>query len=91
MLGLCEITSCRRQALLDYFGENYPEPCGNCDSCLEPAQTWDATEACRMALSAVARTGERFGVNHLIDVLKGKRDRQDLAVRSPPLTHFWGR
>jgi len=72
MLGLCEITSCRRQALLAYFGEAYPEPCGNCDGCLEPAQTWDATEACRMALSAVARTGERFGVNHLIDVLKGK-------------------
>ena len=72
MLGLCEITSCRRQALLDYFGETFPEPCGNCDGCLEPAQTWDATEACRMALSAVARTGERFGVNHLIDVLKGK-------------------
>ena len=72
MLGLCEITSCRRQALLDYFGETYPKPCGNCDGCLEPAQTWDATEACRMALSAVARTGERFGVNHLIDVLKGK-------------------
>ena len=72
MLGLCEITSCRRQALLGYFGETYPEACGNCDSCLEPAQTWDATEACRMALSAVARTGERFGVNHLIDVLKGK-------------------
>ena len=72
MLGLCEITSCRRQALLAYFGETYPKPCGNCDGCLEPAQTWDATEACRMALSAVARTGERFGVNHLIDVLKGK-------------------
>ena len=72
MLGLCEITSCRRQALLGYFGETYPEACGNCDSCLEPAQTWDATEACRMALSAVARTGERFGVNHLIDVLRGK-------------------
>jgi len=72
MLGLCEITGCRRQALLAYFGETYPEPCGNCDGCLEPAQTWDATEACRMALSAVARTGERFGVNHLIDVLKGK-------------------
>ncbi len=72
MLGLCEITSCRRQALLAYFGETYPQPCGNCDGCLEPAQTWDATEACRMALSAVARTGERFGVNHLIDVLKGK-------------------
>ena len=72
MLGLCEITSCRRQSLLHYFGEDYPQPCGNCDSCLDPAKTWDATEACRMALSAVARTGERFGVNHLIDVLRGK-------------------
>ena len=72
MLGLCEITSCRRQSLLQYFGEEYPQPCGNCDSCLDPAKTWDATEACRMALSAVARTGERFGVNHLIDVLRGK-------------------
>jgi ATP-dependent DNA helicase RecQ len=72
MLGLCEITSCRRQSLLQYFGEDYPQPCGNCDSCLDPAKTWDATEACRMALSAVARTGERFGVNHLIDVLRGK-------------------
>jgi ATP-dependent DNA helicase RecQ len=71
MLGLCEITSCRRQSLLRYFGENYPGPCGNCDSCLEPAQTWDGTEACRMALSAVYRTGQRFGVNHLIDVLRG--------------------
>jgi ATP-dependent DNA helicase RecQ len=71
MLGLCEITSCRRQALLHYFGEAYPEPCGNCDSCLAPAQTWDGTEACRMALSAVFRTGQRFGVNHLIDVLRG--------------------
>ena len=72
MLGLCEITSCRRQSLLQYFGDDYPQPCGNCDSCLDPAKTWDATEACRMALSAVARTGERFGVNHLIDVLRGK-------------------
>ena len=72
MLGLCEITSCRRQSLLQYFGDDYPQPCGNCDSCFDPAKTWDATEACRMALSAVARTGERFGVNHLIDVLRGK-------------------
>ena len=72
MLGLCEITSCRRQSLLQYFGEDYPQPCGNCDSCLDPAKTWDATEACRMALSALARTVERFGVNHLIDVLRGK-------------------
>jgi ATP-dependent DNA helicase RecQ len=71
MLGLCEITSCRRQALLNYFGDELPEPCGNCDSCLEPVATWDGTEAARKALSAVYRTGQRFGVNHLIEVLRG--------------------
>ena len=72
MLGLCEITSCRRQALLNYFDEALPGPCGNCDSCLEPVDTWDGTEAARMALSAVYRTGQRFGVNHLIEVLRGR-------------------
>jgi ATP-dependent DNA helicase RecQ len=71
MLGLCEITSCRRQALLNYFGEALPQACGNCDTCLEPVDTWDGTEAARMALSVVYRTGQRFGVNHLIDVLRG--------------------
>ncbi len=71
MLGLCEITSCRRQALLRYFGDELPEPCGNCDTCLQPPNTWDGTEASRMALSAAFRTGQRFGVNHLIDVLRG--------------------
>ena len=71
MLGLCEITSCRRQSLLKYFGDVMQQPCGNCDSCLEPVDTWDGTEAARKALSAVYRTGQRFGVNHLIDVLRG--------------------
>ncbi len=71
MLGLCEITSCRREALLAYFGDTLGGPCGNCDTCLEPVATWDGTEAARMALSAVYRTGQRFGVNHLIDVLRG--------------------
>ncbi|MEE4143546.1 MAG: DNA helicase RecQ [Halieaceae bacterium] len=71
MLGLCEITSCRRQALLNYFGEPRSRPCGNCDTCLEPVATWNGTEAARMALSAVYRTGQRFGVNHLIEVLRG--------------------
>jgi len=70
MLGLCEITSCRRQTLLSYFGEDLEQPCGNCDSCLEPVETWDGTEAARMALSAAYRTEQRFGVNHLIDVLR---------------------
>jgi ATP-dependent DNA helicase RecQ len=71
MLGLCEITSCRRQVLLRYFGEDLPQPCGNCDTCLTPVETWDATEPVRMALSCVYRTGQRFGVNHVIDVLRG--------------------
>jgi ATP-dependent DNA helicase RecQ len=71
MLGLCEITSCRRQALLNYFGDQLPEPCGNCDTCLEPPKTWDGTEVSRMALSVCHRTGQRFGVSHLIDVLRG--------------------
>ncbi len=71
MLGLCEITSCRRRSLLGYFGEDYPQDCGNCDTCLEPVATWDGTDAARMALSVAYRTGQRFGVNHLIDVLLG--------------------
>ena len=69
MLGLCEITSCRRQALLGYFGDRLEQPCGNCDTCLEPPETWDGTEAAQKALSAVFRTGQRFGVNYVIDVL----------------------
>ncbi len=71
MLGLCEITSCRRHALLRYFDEDSPERCGNCDTCIDPVNTWDGTEAAQKALSAVFRTGQRFGVNHLIDVLQG--------------------
>jgi ATP-dependent DNA helicase RecQ len=71
MLGLCEVTSCRRQTLLNYFGEELTEPCGNCDTCLEPVITWDGTEAAQKALSVAYRTGQRFGANHLIDVLEG--------------------
>ena len=71
MLGLCEITTCRRQALLNYFDDALPEPCGNCDTCLKPVPTWDGTEAARMALSACYRTEQRFGVNYLVDVLRG--------------------
>lgn len=71
MLGLCEITSCRRHALLHYFGEDSPITCGNCDTCITPVETWDGTEATQKALSCVYRTGQRFGVNHVIDVLLG--------------------
>ncbi len=72
MLGLCEQTRCRRQTILNYFDEATDKPCGNCDNCLSPPETWDATEASRMALSCIFRTGQRFGVNYLIDVLLGK-------------------
>jgi ATP-dependent DNA helicase RecQ len=73
MLGLCEITTCRRQVLLNYFGEDQHVECGNCDTCLEPVEQWDGTEAARQALSAIYRTGQRFGVNHVVDVLMGNR------------------
>jgi len=72
MLGFTEITSCRRQALLSYFDEELEKSCGNCDNCISPADTWDATVAAQKALSCVHRTGQRFGVNYLIDVLTGK-------------------
>jgi len=76
MLGLCELTTCRRQALLAYFDEQRDQACGNCDNCLQPPQTWDATETAQKALSCVYRTGQRFGVNYLIDVLTGKEDER---------------
>ncbi|MHA6196639.1 DNA helicase RecQ [Pseudomonas wadenswilerensis] len=72
MLALCEETRCRRQALLRYFDEDLPQPCGHCDNCVDGVQTWDATEAARQALSAIYRTGQRYGVGHLVDVLLGK-------------------
>ncbi len=72
LLGFCESTTCRRQTLLQYFGEAAPKPCGNCDNCLEAPKTWDGTLAAQKALSAVYRTGQRFGVVHLVDVLLGK-------------------
>ena len=71
MLGYCEAIRCRRQVLLGYFGEALERPCGNCDICLDPPQSFDGTEAAQKALSAVYRTGQRFGVGHLVDVLTG--------------------
>jgi ATP-dependent DNA helicase RecQ len=71
LIGFCETTSCRRQALLGYFGERDHPPCGNCDNCRNPVTSWDGTIAAQKALSAVYRTGQRFGAHHLIDVLVG--------------------
>mgnify|MGYP003857216903 FL=1 len=72
MLALCELVSCRRQALLSYFGDHLEQGCGNCDTCLEPVETWDGTIAAQQALSCIYRTEQRFGVTYLMDVLLGK-------------------
>ena len=72
LLGWCESNTCRRRALLRYFGEERDEACGNCDICLNPPKTWDATEAAQKLLSNIYRTGQRFGSGHVIDVLRGK-------------------
>lgn len=71
LLGICETTTCRRAPLLRYFGESLEGPCGNCDNCLTPPPTFDATEAAQMALSCAYRTGQSFGAQYLIDVLSG--------------------
>ncbi|WP_447592362.1 DNA helicase RecQ [Aquipseudomonas campi] len=74
MLALCEETRCRRQALLAYFDEELPKPCGHCDNCIDGVQTWDATEPARQALSAIYRSGQRYGVGHLVDILLGREN-----------------
>lgn len=77
MLALCESLTCRRQQILQYFGEE-SGPCGNCDTCLNPPQAWDATVAVQMLLSAIIRLererGQRFGTGQIIDVLRGKNN-----------------
>ena len=88
LLGFCESVSCRHQTILRYFGEHHPGNCGQCDNCLQPVDTWDATQAARMALSAVYRTGQRFGVVHLIDVLMGKSNAKIAQFNHQSLTVF---
>ncbi|MEO0702044.1 MAG: DNA helicase RecQ [Pseudomonadota bacterium] len=79
LLGLAEALECRRVTLLGYFGEA-AEPCGNCDLCATPPETFDATQPVRMALSAILRTGEWFGTGHLIDILLGA-DTEKIRAR----------
>ncbi len=88
LLGYCESTACRHQAILRYFGEEHPGSCGQCDNCLEPIETWNATQAAQMALSCVYRTGQRFGVGHLIDVLLGKATAKIEQFRHAQLSTF---
>ena len=88
LLGYCESTRCRRQVLLSSFDEVYPRDCGNCDNCLEPAQTWDATDAVRKALSCVYRSGQRFGAAHLIDILRGGNTERIVQFGHQQLSTF---
>jgi ATP-dependent DNA helicase RecQ len=88
LLGFCESTACRHQTLLHYFGEEHPGNCGQCDNCLEPVDSWDASQAVQMALSCVYRTGQRFGVVHLIEVLLGKQTEKVEQFRHHLLSTF---
>ncbi|MDH2236986.1 DNA helicase RecQ [Pigmentiphaga sp. GD03639] len=91
MLGLCETVECRRVRLLQYFGQA-SQACGNCDTCLEPPQAWDGTEAAQKILSAVYRLwkerGQRFGAGHVIDILRGKRNEKVEQHRHDELSVF---
>ena len=88
LIGLCETPGCRRQRLLAYFGETIEQPCGNCDNCLNPPETIDGTVLAQKALSAVYRTGERFGATYVIDVLVGKTDARIGQNRHDQLSVF---
>ena len=91
MLALCETVECRRAQLLGYFGQP-AEPCGNCDTCLAPPQTWDGTIAAQKLLSAVLRLsrerGQRFGAGHVIDILLGKKTQRVIDNDHASLTVF---
>jgi ATP-dependent DNA helicase RecQ len=88
LIGLVETTGCRRAPLLRHFGEPTPPPCGNCDNCLNPPATVDATDAARKLLSAVYRTGQRFGLGHLADVLGGRDSERVRSLGHDRLSVF---
>ena len=88
LLAYAEATECRRERLLGAFGETYAGPCGNCDNCLEPPKTWDATVPAQKALSAVYRSGQRFGSGHVIDILRGVDSERMSQLRHDHLSTF---
>ncbi|HEY4372379.1 MAG TPA: DNA helicase RecQ [Burkholderiales bacterium] len=87
LVGLAESAGCRRVRLLAYFGEE-SEPCGNCDNCISPPKVWDGTEEAQKALSAVYRSGQRFGAGHLIDILRGNATERVKQLRHDELKTF---
>ena len=88
LLALAEAPGCRRQTLLAYFGEARPQPCGNCDLCRKPPELFDGAVAAQKALSAIYRTGERFGVEHVVDVLLGKTNERGERLGHDRLSVF---
>ena len=88
MLAYCELASCRRVHLLAYFGEETDTACGNCDTCLNPPETYDATRYARMALSAVYRTGQRFGTGYIVDHLRGAANERATELGHDRLSTF---
>ncbi|GAA0257609.1 DNA helicase RecQ [Rhodanobacter caeni] len=88
LLAYAEATDCRRQLLLGAFGESYPGPCGHCDNCIAPPKTWDATVPAQKALSAVYRSGQRFGSGHVIDILRGAETERVRSLGHHQLSTF---
>jgi ATP-dependent DNA helicase RecQ len=90
LIGLCETTSCRRQVLLNYFGDHMPHPCDNCDTCQSPVETWDGTLAARKVLYLTRATDQRFGTQHLIDILRGQENERIQKFGHHKLSAFGG-
>lgn len=88
MVGFADGLSCRRRALLAYLGECMDADCGNCDTCLDPPELYDATEDAQKALSCVFRLGQRFGVGHVVDVLRGSQNQRLLDLRHDRLSTY---
>ena len=88
LLAWCEVTECRRAALLRYFGDDLPAPCGNCDICLNPPKTYDGTVDAQKLMSCIVRTGQYFGAGHVIDVLRGKDTPKVRQHRHEKLSTF---
>ncbi|MDN5279715.1 MAG: ATP-dependent helicase RecQ, partial [Clostridiales bacterium] len=88
MVSFAEAQSCRRRILLQYFGEQMPEDCGNCDNCLNPPESIDVTEDARKALSCVYRVQQRFGIGHLIDILRGSENERILNLGHNQLSTY---
>ncbi|MBB4658801.1 DNA helicase RecQ [Parvularcula dongshanensis] len=88
LIAYCDAHECRRNVLLAYFGERHSEPCGNCDVCREPPEAVDGTEAADLILTAAAQTGEVYGQNHLIDIVRGEETEKVLKARHDDLAVF---